>query len=79
VSSGSVCQVAHSWVDVGSFQMRLFLVVYFAIASVREFLDTASYLTINKMFGLPVQLNCYILLYICVSVCVMSHQCRIYT
>jgi hypothetical protein len=72
MSSGSVCQVAYSWVDVGSFQMRLFWAVCFAIASIREFMDTASYLTIKKIFGLPVQLNCYILLYICVSVCVMS-------
>jgi hypothetical protein len=43
MSSESVCQVARSWVDVGSFHMRLFEIVYFAIASVREFLDTPSY------------------------------------
>jgi hypothetical protein len=30
MSSESVCQVARSWVDVGSFQKRLFGVVYFA-------------------------------------------------
>jgi hypothetical protein len=45
MSSESVCQVARSWVDVGSFHMRLFEVVYFAIASVREFLETPSYVT----------------------------------
>jgi hypothetical protein len=45
MSSESLCQVARSWVDVGSFHTRLFLVVYFAIASVREFLDTPSYPT----------------------------------
>jgi hypothetical protein len=28
MSSKSVCQVAHSWVDVGSFHKRLFGVVY---------------------------------------------------
>jgi len=28
MSSESVCHVAHSWVDVGSFHMRLFGVVY---------------------------------------------------
>jgi len=28
MSSESVCQVARSWVDVGSFHMRLFGVVY---------------------------------------------------
>jgi hypothetical protein len=44
MSSKSVCQVARSWVDVGSFHTRLFGVVYFAIASVREFLDTPSYI-----------------------------------
>jgi len=26
MSSESVCQVAHSWVDVGSFHMRLYLI-----------------------------------------------------
>jgi hypothetical protein len=43
MSSESVCQVARSWVDVASFHTRLFGVVYFAIASIREFLDTPSY------------------------------------
>jgi hypothetical protein len=43
MSTESVCQVARSWVDVGSFHTRLFGVVYFAIASVREFLDTPSH------------------------------------
>jgi hypothetical protein len=43
MSCESVCQVARNWVDVGSFHTRLFGVVYFAIASVREFLDTSSY------------------------------------
>jgi hypothetical protein len=28
MSNGSVCQVVHSWVDVGSFHMRLFVIVY---------------------------------------------------
>jgi hypothetical protein len=40
MSSESVCQVARSWVEVGSFQIG---VVYFAIVSVRELLDTPSY------------------------------------
>jgi hypothetical protein len=40
MSSESVFQVARGWVDVGSFHIRLFGVVYLAIASVREFLDT---------------------------------------
>jgi hypothetical protein len=43
MSSESVCQVARSWVEVGRFHTRLFGVAYFAIASVREFLDTALY------------------------------------
>jgi hypothetical protein len=43
MSSGPVCQVAYSSVDVGSSGTRLFEVVYFAIASVREFLDPSSY------------------------------------
>jgi hypothetical protein len=41
MSGESVCQVARSWVDVGSFHARLFGVVYYAFASVREFLALA--------------------------------------
>jgi hypothetical protein len=54
MSSESVCQVARSWVDVGSFQARLFGVVYCAVASVREFLDTPSYqiMLLDKWIGL---------------------------
>jgi hypothetical protein len=44
MTSESVWQVARSWVDVGSFHTRLFGVVYFAITSFREFLDTPSYI-----------------------------------
>jgi hypothetical protein len=43
MSSESVCLVARSWVDVGSFHTRLFGAVYFDIASVREFLHTPWY------------------------------------
>jgi hypothetical protein len=39
VSSKSVCQFSRSWVDVDSYHTSLFRVVYFAIASVKEFLD----------------------------------------
>jgi hypothetical protein len=42
MSSELVCQVARNWVDAVSFHTHLFGVVYFAIASVREFLDTPS-------------------------------------
>jgi hypothetical protein len=42
MSSESVCQVACSWVGVGSFHTRLFGIVYFAIALFREFLDIPS-------------------------------------
>jgi hypothetical protein len=45
--SESVYQVARGWVDVGSFHTRLFGVVYFTIASVREFLDTPTYTGLN--------------------------------
>jgi hypothetical protein len=43
MSSESVCQIAYSWVDMGSFHTRLFGVMYFTIASVQEFLDTPPY------------------------------------
>jgi hypothetical protein len=48
MSSESVCQVARSWVDMGRFHTRLFGIVYFTIASVREFLGTFSYLLGDK-------------------------------
>jgi hypothetical protein len=46
MSSESVCQVARSWVDVGSFHTCLFGVVYFAVTLVREFLDTPLYMVV---------------------------------
>jgi hypothetical protein len=49
MSSESVCQFARSWVDVGSFNTRLFGVVFFAIASVREFTDTSLYIYTYSM------------------------------
>jgi hypothetical protein len=44
MSSESVCEVSCSLVDMGSFHTRLFGVMYFAVNSVREFLDTPSYM-----------------------------------
>jgi hypothetical protein len=42
LSSGSVCQVACSWVDVGSFHMRLVARFMNFTASVRNILDNLS-------------------------------------
>jgi hypothetical protein len=53
MSSKSECQVARSWVNVGSFHTRLFGVVYFAIASVRKFLGKSSY----QMFGVAMEMQ----------------------
>ena len=36
MSSESVCQVAHNWVDVGSFQMYLFGVMYVTCGSFHD-------------------------------------------
>jgi hypothetical protein len=36
MSSESVCQVAHSWVDVGSFHACLFGVVYVSFGDFRD-------------------------------------------
>jgi hypothetical protein len=58
MSSESVCQVARSWVDVGSFRTRLFGVVYFAIALVREFLDTPSYKDAHSVGWVCVVVQC---------------------
>jgi hypothetical protein len=43
MSSKSVCRVACSWVDVGSFQTRLAVRFMILTASVRNILDTSSY------------------------------------
>jgi hypothetical protein len=43
MSSESVCQVAHSWVEVGSFHTRLVVRFMIFTASVRNILDTPSY------------------------------------
>jgi hypothetical protein len=43
MSSETVCQVARSWVDVGSFHKRLFIVFMIFTASVRNILDIPSY------------------------------------
>jgi hypothetical protein len=43
MSSESVCQVARSWVDVGSFHTRLVVRFMIFTASVRNTLDTPSY------------------------------------
>jgi hypothetical protein len=40
----SVCKVARSWVDVGSFHTRLVVRFMIFTASVRNILDTTSYL-----------------------------------
>jgi hypothetical protein len=44
MSSESVCQVARSWVDVGSFYTRLVVRFMIFTASVRNILDTPSYM-----------------------------------
>jgi hypothetical protein len=41
--SESVCQVARSWVDVGSFHTRLVVKFMIFTAAVRNILDTPSY------------------------------------
>jgi hypothetical protein len=44
MSSESVYQVARSWVDVGSFHKRVFIIFMIFTASVRNILDIRSYL-----------------------------------
>jgi hypothetical protein len=43
MSSESVCQIARSWMEVGSFHTRLVVRFVIFTASVRNILDTASY------------------------------------
>jgi hypothetical protein len=43
MSSESVCQVARSWVDVGSFHMRLVVRFMIFTAKVRNILDRHMY------------------------------------
>jgi hypothetical protein len=48
MSSGSVCQVARSWVDVGSFHARLVARCMNFTVSVRNILGTPSCLTLTN-------------------------------
>jgi hypothetical protein len=50
MSSESVCQVARSWVDVGSFHKRLVVRFMNFTASVRNILDTPSYMLVRSGF-----------------------------
>jgi hypothetical protein len=47
--SESVCQVARSWVDVGSFHTRLFIVFMICTAPVRNILDIPSHIVQNVL------------------------------
>jgi hypothetical protein len=47
MSSESVCQAARSWVDVGSFHMRFVVRFMIFTASVRDILDTPSYVEVS--------------------------------
>jgi hypothetical protein len=44
MSSESVCHVARSWVGVGSFHKRLFIIFMICTASVRNISDLPSYI-----------------------------------
>jgi hypothetical protein len=46
MSSGSVCQVARCWVEVGSFHTRLVVSFMIFTESVRNILDTPSYVQV---------------------------------
>jgi hypothetical protein len=43
MSSESVCQVAHSWVDMGSFHTSLFGVVYMKMLVAKDDFETSVY------------------------------------
>jgi hypothetical protein len=45
MSSESVCQVTRSWVDVGGFHNRLFIIFMICTASVRNILDNRLYVS----------------------------------
>jgi hypothetical protein len=51
MSSESVCQVARSWVGVGSFHMRLVVRFMIFTASVRNILGTPSYSDCGALKG----------------------------
>jgi hypothetical protein len=50
MSSESVCQVARSWVNVGSFHMRLVIRFMIFIASVRNILDDLCIPVLHSVF-----------------------------
>jgi hypothetical protein len=53
MSSESVCQVVRSWVDVGSFQMRLVVRFMIFTASVRNILVFLAILVLHSVFLNP--------------------------
>jgi hypothetical protein len=57
MSSESVCLVAHRWVDVGSFYTRLVVMFMIFTRSVRNILDTPSYIRVygRLLFALRVE------------------------
>jgi hypothetical protein len=55
MSSESVCQVARSWVDVGSFHTRLVQRFMDFTASLRNILDTHSYTGLGNAHGTSVR------------------------
>jgi hypothetical protein len=62
--SESVCQVALSWVGVGSFHARLVVRFMIFTASVRNILDTPLYWTSCTFVPIVVSLRTLALLYI---------------
>jgi hypothetical protein len=67
----SVCQVARSWVDVGSFHTRLVVRFMIFTASVRNILDTPSYLFLFLQLPLLV---CHIALYFTSFFLIYTHK-----
>jgi hypothetical protein len=58
MSSESVCQVAHIWVDVGSFHARLMVRFTSFTALIQNILDTPSYAHVYVQTHILVLLNC---------------------
>jgi hypothetical protein len=73
MSSESVCQVAHSWVDVGSLHTRLVVRFNIFAVSVRNILDTPSYWSSDSIVivvtGVHVGLSRVRFMAACVELC----------
>jgi hypothetical protein len=81
MSSESVCQFAHSWVDMGSFHTRLVVRFMIFTASVRNILDTPLYVWVfgNMCTCIYCVLYCLYCVFVLFCLCIFILICFVCT